>query len=384
MITDVMACQDMALDMAGYHSPAPDKTKFGQSGSQNHLTSASTSTDRRIPFPPSKPSVPSHLQTSFSARRTVSDSPDDIPSKHDTLTVEGGGASLPVQEYSWEWGAFPQPSPLQTRFTPSVLKGKGDDARPEIDEDELILKRSRSVPPELEGSPHTILSPLPHVDDQDNEPPLQPLVTQEPDEYKDGKPFGSSGRITARHDDQTKFQVWMDGTSVDFELSLVASRDAFHSRDEVASARTFEEGIIDYAQLMADESLVRDERLVMRWTGTQYITREERSSLMDDLQLWATTAKEDRLAELPSTPSSSSSSSPPPSRTEHELPSSSDEGERLKRGGSEPPGVPTRKSTSSSWVMWWSRSRDITDSERPVLREATTLPLDQVGICAYR
>jgi phosphatidate phosphatase LPIN len=371
-----MACQDMALDMAGYHSPVLDKTTFVQSGSQNQVTSASASTDQRMPFPPSKPSIPSHLQTSFPARRSVSESPDDITSKLETLTAEGGGASLPVQEYSWEWGAFPQPSPLQTHYT--HFKGNGDGTRPEMDEDELMLKRSRSVPPELEGSPHTILSPLPRVDDHDNELPLRPLVHQQPGEYEDGKSFGSSGRMTARHDDQTKFQVWIDGTSADFELSLVDSRDAFHDQDEVESARTFEEGIIDYAQLMADENLSRDERLVMRWTGKQYITREERSPLMDALQVWASTAKEGPLAVLPSPPPS-----PPPSRTEREPLSASDERERLKRADSEPPGVPTRKSTSSSWVAWWSRSRDLPDSERPVLREVATIPLDQVDIYAY-
>jgi len=369
----------MALDIAGYHSPAPDKTAFAQSGSQNQATSTNMSTGQQMPFPPSKPSTPSHLPTSFLARRAVSESPDDV--KHDALTAEGGGAPLRVQEYSWEWGAFPQPSPLQTRFSPSILKGKDDDLRPEVDEDELILKRSCSVPPELEGSPHTVLSPLPHVDDHDDESPLGPLVRQDPGEYEDWKPFGSSGRITARHDEETKFQVWIDSTSVDFELSLVASRDVFHDRDEVESTRTFEEGIIDYAQLMEDEHLVRDERLVMRWNGKQYITREERSPLMDALQLWASTAREDRLAALPSPPSSPS---PSPSQTDREPFSSSNERKQLKRTDSEPPGLPTRKSTSSSWVRWWSRSRDIPNSERPILRGGVTMPLDQVYIHAYR
>ncbi|KAH0840282.1 Lipin/Ned1/Smp2-domain-containing protein [Lanmaoa asiatica] len=371
---NVQYADDVALDVAGYHSPAPSKSTFVQSELQIQVTSTSTSTDQRIPFPPSKPSVPSHLQTSFPARRAVSESPDDIASKHDTLSAEGGGASLSVQEYSWEWGAFPQPSPLQVHFTPSGPKGQGDNTRPEVDEDELILKRSRSVPPELEGSPRTIRSPLPLVDDQDNEPSLRPIVRQEPDEYKDEKPFGSSGRITARDDDQTKFQVWIDGASVEFELSLVALRDVLYNRDEVESARVFDQGIIDYEQLMADENLVRDERLVMRWTGKQYITREEQSPFMDDLHLWISTAREDRPASLPSPPSSPS---PPPLRTEQELLPSSDEHEEPKREDSEPPRLSARKSTSSSWVRWWSRSRDIPDSERPVLREAVTMPLDQ-------
>lgn len=379
MVNDVgWPHEDMALDIAGYHSPAPDKSKSVQSESQIQITSSSTNTDPRMPFPSSRPSTPSHLQMSFSSRRAVSQSSDDLASKRDTLTAEVGGASLLVQQYSWEWGAFPQPSPLQAQFAPPVLKGKGDDTRPEVDEDELILKRSRSVPPELEGSPHTIRSPLPPADDNDNESPL-PLVHQESAEYKGEKPFGSSGCITTRHDDQTKFQVWIDGTSVEFELSLVASRDAFHNRDEAESARTFDQGVIDYAQLMADESLVRDERLVMRCTDRRYITREERSPLMDVLQLWTSTAREDRLAASPSPPSSPSS----PPQTEQGSLSSSDEHEEPKRADSEPPEVSTRKSTSSSWVRWWSRSRDIPVSERPILREAATVPLDQVDSYAY-
>lgn len=368
----------MALDMAGYHSPVPDKTAFAQSGSQNQVTSTSRSADQQMPFPPSKPSTPSHLRTSFLSRRAVSESPDDV--KHDALTAEGGGSPLRVREYSWEWGAFPQPSPLQTHFAPSVLKGKDNDTRQEIDEDELILKRSCSVPPELE-SPHTVLSPLPHVDDHGDESPLRPSVRQELDEYKDWKPFGSSGRITARHDEQTKLQVWIDDTSVDFELSLVASHDVFRDQDEVESTRMFEEGIIDYAQLMENEHLVRDERLVVRWNGKQYITREERSPLMDALQLWTSTTREDRLAAFPSPPSSPS---PSPSRTDREPLSSSKERGQLKRTDSESPGLTTRKSTSTSWVRWWSRSRDIPDSERPILRGDVTIPPDQVYIYAYR
>lgn len=358
----------MALDMAGYHSPAPDKSTFVQPGS----TSAATNADKRLSFPPSKPSTPSHLQASFPARRVVSETPDDVISKNDALAREGAGPSLPVREYSWEWGAFPQPSPLQTHFTSSVLGTKGDNTRPAVDEDELVLKRSRSVPPELDGSPHTILSPLPRVDVNDDEPFL-PSPTGE---YKEDKPFGSGGRITARHDDRTKFQVWMDDTLVDFELSLVASHDPFHTQDEEESGRTFDEGIVDYERLIADENLARDERLVMRWIGKQYITRREQSPLMDALPLWVSMAREDRLAALPTPPASPS---PPPSRTEREPFSSSDERGELKRADSEPPGVPTRQSTSSSWVRWWSRSRDIPDSERPVLREAGTMPLDQVN-----
>ncbi|KAF9226906.1 LNS2-domain-containing protein [Gyrodon lividus] len=367
--------EDIALDMAGYHSPISERAKFSeselQSGySQRQVTSASTSTDPRIPFPPSNPSTPSHLQTSIPARRAVSESPTDatIPKRDDALNVEGSGSSLSVQEYSWEWGAFPQPSPHQAHFAPSTLKGKakgGDEARQEADEDDIILMRSQSVPPELEGSPHTIRSPLPPADDQDNEPSPLPLH-RDPEADDSEKGFGSGGRMTALHDDQTKFQVWIEGNTVEFELSLVCSRDVFHGRDEVEAAHAFQQGIIDYPQLMANESSVRDERLVIRWTGGQYITREDGSPLMDALQLWWTSAaSEDHLTELPS---------PPPSPSP---PLSADGREKPKRADSEPPEAPSRKPAPSSWVRWWSRSRDVIESERPPLREVATVPLDQ-------
>ncbi|KAG9317850.1 Lipin/Ned1/Smp2-domain-containing protein [Chiua virens] len=363
---NVQYTEDMALDMAGYYSPAPDGNK---SVLQTQIEFPNTNTDERIPFPPSKPSTPSLLQTSFPARRAVSESPDDVTSKRDT---EGGSFSLPVQQYSWEWGGFPQPSPLKGHFTPSALIGKGDEARPDVDEVELVLKRSRSVPPELEGSPQTIRSVLPGVDDHGEVPPV-PVVGYQPGEYKDETLFGRNSRLTARHNDQTIFQVWMDDTSVEFELSVVDSRHSFGNGDEVESALLFSQGIIDYSRLMEDEHLVWDDRLVMRWTGNRYITRAERSPLMDSLQHWTSKAREDRLAALPTPPASPS---PPFSGREQELGSPSED-EGHTRAESEPPAVPPRKSTSSSWVRWWSRSREISESERPILREDVTMPLDQ-------
>ncbi|KIK96054.1 hypothetical protein PAXRUDRAFT_826363 [Paxillus rubicundulus Ve08.2h10] len=373
---DIQYKADIALDMAGYHSPVPERAEVSgpdsQHGHSHQGASTGTSADQRIPFPPAKPSTPSHLQTSFPARRAISESPEEatIPKRDNPLHVEGSGSSLSVQEYSWEWGAFPQPSPHKVHFTPSPLKGKvklGDEMRQEVDEAELMLIRSRSVPPELEGSPHTTRSPLPPPDDQNNEPPLSLPLHREPEADRDETGFGSGGQMIARRDNQTKFQVWIEGNTVEFELSLVSSRGVFHGRDEVEAARAFEQGMIDYPMLMADKSLARDERLVIRWTGGQYITREDGSPLMDALQLWWTSApREDHLIELPLP---LPSPSPPPSPTSGH--------DRPKRTDSEPLEAPSRKPTSSSWVRWWSRSRDIIESERPPLREAVTLPLGQ-------
>jgi len=110
---------------------------------------------------------------------------------------------------------------------------------------------------------------------------------------------------------------------------------------------------------------VEDERLVIRWAGGQYITREDGSPLMDALRLWVENA--------PKVPSRAISE-PPPLMTEEpescvdegeeESVSSADEQEPVssgderegKRADSEPPET-HRKLTLSSWVRWWIRRR---------------------------
>src|ERR1700722_4550716 len=39
-----------------------------------------------------------------------------IPPATPSSMLSLNGNNLPVQEYSWEWGAFPQPSPMDTAF----------------------------------------------------------------------------------------------------------------------------------------------------------------------------------------------------------------------------------------------------------------------------
>ncbi|KAH7887336.1 NADH-ubiquinone oxidoreductase complex I [Phlebopus sp. FC_14] len=367
---EVQYKNDIALDIAGYHSPAPTQPEFpGFSDVPGFTDAESAGGDARVPFP-SQPRMPSHLQTAFTARRAVSESPEEKPRD----TVEG--SAPPMREYSWEWGAFPQPSPMQTRFAPSVLKGKGKGVdQEEVDEDELILMRSRSVPPELEGSPHKPRVSLPPTDAVETVRDVSATLEPPPDRAEEAG-FGSGGRLTARRDDPTKFQVWIEGKVVEFELSLVTSREVFHGRDEVEAARVFEHGVIDYTRLMADEGMVKDERLVIRWTGGQYITREDGSPLMEALQLWCASSPRDHLDVLPlPSPLPSPSPSPPPSRTE-EAAVSVNEQEQLQRAQSEPLQVSPRKPQSSSWTRWWSRSRDIQESERPLLREVSTEPTD--------
>lgn len=342
---DVQYKDDVALDITGYHSdPTQPKRREGDRSNERILPHSyegnETAPHNRIPFP---------LPGSSKGRPSL----------------DGNSTPPRLQEYSWEWGSFPQPSPVQTHFTPSFVKGKSkaiDDTQDDSEDSDRGLMRSRSVPPELEGSPHSVRMSLPPIaSDADNDAPCERNFTL----YTEPEEFGAGGRLAASRSDPTKFRVSIDGKIATFELSLVERPGVFHGRDEVETARAFEAGIIDYHRFVDDENLVNDERLVIKWNGGQYITREDRSPLMDALNMWRASSPPEGLID----------DSPSPSPSQVQSPSSSDE-EELRRSEFRPPApLPGRSATmSSSWVRWWSRSKDIPEAERPVLREATTIP----------
>jgi phosphatidate phosphatase LPIN len=140
-------------------------------------------------------------------------------------------------------------------------------------------------------------------------------------------------------------------------------------------------------QLVSEELLIGDVRtraveddgLVIRWAGGQYITREDGSPLMDALRLWVENAPKEPSRAVSEPPLAISEERDPgvdqrevSSADEREPVSSGDERE-MKRADSEPP-ESHRKPTSSSWVRWWNRSRDVTEADRPPLRVSNTSP----------
>jgi phosphatidate phosphatase LPIN len=266
---------------------------------------------------------------------------------------------------------------------------------------EEFLARSRSVPPELEGSPHTIRSSLPPQDEvhtpedeqerelgHDHPPPPLP-------EYG----FGSGGVLTTHPSDSRTFLVHIEGQALSFALSLVpaSKRGIFHGSDEVEVVRLFEAGRIDYMQLVSEElvigevrtRVVEDDGLVIRWAGGQYITREDGSPLMDALRLWVENAPKEPSRAMSEPPLAMSGEQDPGvdqrevSNADEREPVSSGDEREMKRADSEPP-ESHRKPTSSSWVRWWNRSRDVTEADRPPLRVSNTSPTESVSFVRIR
>ncbi|KAJ7632102.1 Lipin/Ned1/Smp2-domain-containing protein [Mycena rosella] len=311
-------------------------------------------------------------------------------------------ASLPKLdvEYSWEWGAFPQPSPMKASFGMGGRAegglGSGKDVAatwsrasrgkaPRIGELDLDLGeavpeeeetdtppatsggRSQSVPPILEVR-HSVPEPL---EANDAEPSPAPVAVD--DEIVG---FGAGGRLSASQSDPAKFTVSIEGKKVGFELSLVSGttendargrRDregstggarVFNRRDEVEAARLFGTGQIDLNRFLEDQTVVNDPRLVIRWAGDQYITRSDGSPLMDALVLWRDALVKQTTDGIPLRPTSPASDEED-AKSVPDTPSDDEEQrQRHNRSKSEPPEqAPKGKPTSSSWVQWWSRSK---------------------------
>ncbi|KAF7981688.1 hypothetical protein HWV62_32248 [Athelia sp. TMB] len=375
-------------------TPTTSRIQSQASGSRQHTQDASTTpTTSRIqtqvqPPSPTTSSLPRPPPSPLTLRATSEPPPESELGAHPHVEEL-------QQEYSWEWGAFPQPSPMTTKFPtfprlgdlkgkrrlhagldedPLVLGGGSREANDydlrgeSIDEegDEAGLPRSRSVPPELDGSPTL----------QRRELPAEHAHARADVE---GTSFGAGGRLTSSRRDPARFGVYIERKTVAFELSVPPAPTplaVFGGHDELAAADAFARGQVTYARFMADAGVVDDARLVIRWAGGQYITREDASPLMGALVLWRAAALQSPApdAELPSP-----MASPKLEPQREEEPVSEAEEERavgtLKRAESEPLEASTAtagKPTSSGWSRWWSRSNTSREAEvkatRPELR----------------
>ncbi|KAJ3836453.1 nuclear elongation and deformation protein 1 [Lentinula raphanica] len=393
----------------------------------------------------------------------------------------------PVQEYSWEWGAFPTPSPMKSSFgrggrlesglgqigpdenhyglssaeshrdkfpttrgrvfpsRPSAGKGKvktsGLHTVDSDEEGENVHVRSMSVPPGLDESPTRERrkdSVIGMYNDADGGEGRWKVGDQESATTLPGSSaYGAGGKLSVSRSDPTVFKVSIEGKTVEFELSLVefdqrdgddieadhnvevtrgrqnskshrSSASRSHLRvfspngrwpgiDEFETARLFEKGKISFEDFIQDDQLVRDPRLVLKWTRQQFISQKDGSPLMDALILWRDSyirRKGKRISMRPLSPTSVLSDEEQEEIIRSTSPVSDTETRKLERSKSEPPEsikelttVKPPPPTSSSWVQWWRRSRKSTNvssttiaenvSEkltRPELKEASTAP----------
>ena len=203
----------------------------------------------------------------------------------------------------------------------------------------------------------------------------------------------SSGRIRADEADPTTYILDMEGHEVGFELGVVDGDGVdFHALDTIEATRVFEQAKVPFQSFLDDESIVRSERLVLRWAGSRYeirqrsriyclsfkryTTRKDDTPLINALEEWraSTLQHMERMNYTPGADSTTvhveehrllhaRSMSEPPEEMRSEVVAAITESRRDR--------VST-KSSKLSW-SWWSRSRKNSSNlengtERPGLK----------------
>jgi len=247
------------------------------------------------PFSPSPPSSPSssrpHSPSTSQLFRATSEPPPEIQVEdvsHPIITIQTSPSTL--QEYSWEWGAFPQPSPLKPSFSkggrlesPKIRQSewKGRLAlSPATKLDELGEEqkqhtshgRSRSVPPGLEGSPirkkgrpYKEYEDFENSDDEDEDDDRGRRRTSA---INLDITTGCGGTLSPSDYDSTQFHLSLDGKTITFQLSLVSFDDV---EEGDGMTQLFDQYRVDFSRFLHDESVIQDPRLVVRWDGNQFV-----------------------------------------------------------------------------------------------------------------
>lgn len=148
--------------------------------------------------------------------------------------------TLSGDEYLWEWGGFPQKTPLNTTFGP-----------PGISE------------PLNSGWNRDKSTTLPHGF---NSPP-EGNSGANADEEESG--YGTGGRLRPDRNEPYRFILLIERKTTYFELALFQkdeSRRRF-GRNEVDDAQIFNERRIEYKAFLDNESVFQEGDLVIRWAG---------------------------------------------------------------------------------------------------------------------
>jgi hypothetical protein len=165
--------------------------------------------------------------------------PSSIPSHTRHLSRPLNIPTLSGDEYLWEWGGFPQKSPLKTTFGPS---GISEALSSGWDKDKVTtLPRSFTSP--LEGSSGA------NADEEGG--------------------YGTGGRLRPDRNEPYRFILLIERKTTYFELALF-SKDELRrkfGRNEVDDAQIFNERRVEYKVFLDDESIFQRGDLVIRWAG---------------------------------------------------------------------------------------------------------------------
>lgn len=271
-------------------------------------------------------------------------------------TKTGLGMKLPplslsssgVQEYSWEWGAFPTPSPMKTTFAKGGRLDAGIPWKSKTNHFYELFQGEAS-------SEDTFLS--------------------------------DRGKLSAKEGNDAVFVITAEKQSLDFQLSLVSQLSSdtkgkgkqnsfvYSSYDDDAR---FEKGRITFSRFIQDEHLADNPTLVIKWFDGKYMTRQQHPVLFSALVVWRTNYLLSKTKHVEENKSINDSRH---NRSISE-PLTPEQKARAEADYAETEGESEQGSRSLSWVQWWNRnrqkdkvfSRGVSVRERLAFKPAASAP----------
>jgi len=166
--------------------------------------------------------------------------PSSIPNHTRHLSRLLNAPTLSGEEYLWEWGGFPQKSPLKTTFGPP---GISEALSSGWDKDKVVAS-PRGFNSPLDGSPGTGV-----------------------DEEEGG--YGTGGRLRPDRNEPYRFILLIERKTTHFELALFPKAESGRKfgRNEVDDAHIFNERRVGYKAFLDDELIFQKGDPVIRWAG---------------------------------------------------------------------------------------------------------------------
>ena len=166
--------------------------------------------------------------------------PSSIPSHTRHLSRPLSIPTLSGDEYLWEWGGFPQKTPLNTTFG---LPGNSDTLNSGWDKEKgTTFPRGFDSPPEGSSGAYV---------------------------YEEEGGYGTGGRLRPDRNEPYRFILLIERKTTHFELALFPKDESKRKfgRNEVDDAQAFNERRIEYTAFLDDESVFQQGDLVIRWAG---------------------------------------------------------------------------------------------------------------------
>jgi len=169
--------------------------------------------------------------------------PSSVPNHTRHLSRPLNISTLPGDEYLWEWGGFPQKSPLNTTFGPPGISEALSSGR---DKDKTVTSSH-----DFDSLPEGSLGI---------------------DADWEGGGYGTGGRLRPDRNEPTRFILLIERKTTYFELALFSKDESGRKfgKNEVEDAQVFNGRRVDYQAFLGDGSIFQKGDLVIRWAGDRF------------------------------------------------------------------------------------------------------------------